>query len=606
MSSDIDQTSRRAVIYLRVSTSKQADKDFDPEGYSLPAQREACQRKAEALDAEVVEEYLDRGESARTADRPNFQAMIERIKTKQDVDYVIVDKLDRFARNRRDDANILFDLRMAGANLVSVKENVDETPAGQLLHAILAGINEFYSRNNGTETIKGMRQKVQVGGTPYRAPLGYLNARKVVTGREIRIITFDQERAPLIRAAFELYATGEWTLQALLDELTARGLRTRPPGERPVKPVTLPVFARILHNPYYMGIVRWNGVEYEGRHDPLIDAETFARVQEIMAAHFLAGDKQRRHNHYLKGSVYCRRCGSRLCLTNAKGRYLYFFCAGRHQRRTDCLAPYMLADDVEDAVERYYTRVQLEPARIEAIRTGLRTRLETSRTAGTRERQRQQRRIDRLLDERTKLLHAHYAEAIPLDLLRDEQARITREITEAKQALAATELEYAQIERNLDTALALASDPQAAYRQARPQIRRRFNQAFFDKLYVDTGEVVGAELASPFAELLASDLVERLSPRETANPEPLLSFGPGFERGLRGAPGETRTHGVGVCGARTPRPIVESGGCPRVKSAAWPRPPHGWTPHGMRRVQDAWPVDGLLWFGLAVEVVTHR
>ncbi len=70
---------KRAVIYLRVSTDQQAATDYDPEGFSVPAQRQACRRKAEQLGAEVVAEYLDVGESAKTADRPHLRAMLERI-----------------------------------------------------------------------------------------------------------------------------------------------------------------------------------------------------------------------------------------------------------------------------------------------------------------------------------------------------------------------------------------------------------------------------------------------------------------------------------------------------------------------------------------------
>jgi len=72
--------SKRAVIYLRVSTAKQVGKDDDPDGYSLPAQEEACRRKAETLDAEVVEVFVDRGESAKTADRRAFQRMLAFVK----------------------------------------------------------------------------------------------------------------------------------------------------------------------------------------------------------------------------------------------------------------------------------------------------------------------------------------------------------------------------------------------------------------------------------------------------------------------------------------------------------------------------------------------
>src|SRR5437660_1581824 len=110
---------KRALIYARVSTAKQVQRDdTDPDGYSLPAQEEACVRRAAALAAEVVGVYVDRGESAKTADRPQFQAMLNRIRTEGNVDYVIVDKIDRLARNRRDDANIVFELHAAGVALV--------------------------------------------------------------------------------------------------------------------------------------------------------------------------------------------------------------------------------------------------------------------------------------------------------------------------------------------------------------------------------------------------------------------------------------------------------------------------------------------------------
>ena len=70
---------KRAVLYLRVSTSAQADKDRDPEGYSIPAQREACRLRAAQLEVDVVDEYVDRGESAKSADRPALKLMLRRL-----------------------------------------------------------------------------------------------------------------------------------------------------------------------------------------------------------------------------------------------------------------------------------------------------------------------------------------------------------------------------------------------------------------------------------------------------------------------------------------------------------------------------------------------
>ncbi|MGH2712365.1 MAG: recombinase family protein [Thermoleophilaceae bacterium] len=97
----------------------------------MPAQREACQRKAAGLGAEVVGKYVDRGESAKTADRPQLKALLYRLKSERDLDYVIVHKVDRLARNRYDDATITYALHRAGVEVVSVTENIDDTPVGR-------------------------------------------------------------------------------------------------------------------------------------------------------------------------------------------------------------------------------------------------------------------------------------------------------------------------------------------------------------------------------------------------------------------------------------------------------------------------------------------
>src|SRR5258706_15783798 len=94
-----------AAIYVRVSTKEQAERDGDPEGYSIPAQRDACMRKAGALGAVVLDEFVDRGESARTADRPELQRLLDFV-IDNPVTYLIVHKIDRLARNRADDVAI--------------------------------------------------------------------------------------------------------------------------------------------------------------------------------------------------------------------------------------------------------------------------------------------------------------------------------------------------------------------------------------------------------------------------------------------------------------------------------------------------------------------
>ncbi len=149
-----------AVMYLRVSTKEQAQRGGEAEGFSIPAQRDACRRKAESLGAQVIEEFIDAGESARSAQRPELQRMLGFIR-EQRVSFAIVHKVDRLARNRVDDVEINVALTASGVQLVSCSENIDETPSGMLLHGIMSSIAEFYSRNLANEVIKGSVQKAK-------------------------------------------------------------------------------------------------------------------------------------------------------------------------------------------------------------------------------------------------------------------------------------------------------------------------------------------------------------------------------------------------------------------------------------------------------------
>ena len=124
-----------------------------------------------------MEEFVDPGYSGRTLNRPDLQRMFKYIKTHQ-VTYCIVYKLDRLARDRLVDLEIQRNLIEAGVTLVSVTESIDETPSGTLVHGVMSAIAEFYSKNLAAEVTKGLTQKIATGGTPGRAPLGYLNVRK--------------------------------------------------------------------------------------------------------------------------------------------------------------------------------------------------------------------------------------------------------------------------------------------------------------------------------------------------------------------------------------------------------------------------------------------
>jgi site-specific DNA recombinase len=506
-----------AVIYLRVSTKEQAQRGGEAEGYSIPAQREACKRKVASLGAVLVEEFADRGESGTSMRRPALQRLLAYLKEKS-VTYVVVHKSDRLARNVADDVAINLELKAARATLVSATENIDETPSGKLMHTILRGMNEFYSDNLALEVIKGSTQKAKAGGTIGRAPLGYLNVRRVENGRESRTVEVDPLRGPLMKWAFEAYASGDWTLRPLLDELTRRGLRSQGTRKTPEKPLELSHLHKLLRHPYYKGIVRYRGAEYPGRHEPLVDEATWQRVQELLASKNQSGEKHRIHHHYLKGSLYCGGCGSRMVVSinrNRYGtRYPYFVCLGRHQKRTNCTLKYVRIETVEELVTEHYRSIQLTPAERELVEARLSLDFATFREEVEVERQALERQKQRLLVERTKLLQAHYADAIPLDLMRSEQTRIADQLEYIKERLEATGRQEAVVNFNLGRALRLATNVHDAYRASDGARRRLLNQAFFKKLIIDT-EGVRSEFAEPYDILLSPQL---RTAQETASP----------------------------------------------------------------------------------------
>ncbi|HUZ26853.1 MAG TPA: recombinase zinc beta ribbon domain-containing protein [Streptosporangiaceae bacterium] len=141
-------------------------------------------------------------------------------------------------------------------------------------------------------------------------------------------------------------------------------LRTRNElTEPPTKPLGRSGLHKILTNPYYLGDVVFRSVRYEGRHPAIVDPSTWQRVQDVLAAHNSAGDRQQQHDHYLKGSIFCGSCGHRLLVMHSKNRhgviYPYFICSGRHRKATTCTRQAMLIDWVERRTEEEYARVSL-------------------------------------------------------------------------------------------------------------------------------------------------------------------------------------------------------------------------------------------------------
>ena len=261
---EIRKSSTGAVVYLRVSTEDQATNISN-----LPNQERIC--RSAWNKGPIVQTFVDPGESARSADRPEFQRMLTYCKTNREVRYVIVENLSRFARNVADQAQTINMLLDCGVRVCSIAEpNVDETAAGRLAANTHGAFNQFYSDQLSEKMKIRSRAALEAGRWPWQAPAGYVNVNTAKDGGPN--IVPDPNSEPLLQKAFEMMATGLYTQADVLKAVTEEGLRNR--KGRAFIPQE---FQRILRNPVY---AVWNcvpsmpDVRARGLHRPYCFAGT--------------------------------------------------------------------------------------------------------------------------------------------------------------------------------------------------------------------------------------------------------------------------------------------------------------------------------------------
>ncbi len=294
-------TETGAVVYLRVSTDEQAR-----EALNISNQEQRCRSFCTARHFNVLQIFTDPGESARSADRPEFQRMLGFCKAhRREVGFVVVYDLSRFARNVRDQADAIAILSEIGVCVRSTLEpNVDESAAGKLAANIHGSFNQFFSDSLSERMKERSRLAVLAGRWPWAAPLGYKN----IDCRDGANIVPDPDTAPHIRNAFELMATGLYSRAAVLRKITEAGLRTRAGNE-----LTSQTFYETLRKTVYIGLIKSSAVAepVPGLHTPIISRSVFDHVQDVLDGKKLRPAKKYKNNAAfpLKPFIRCEVCG---------------------------------------------------------------------------------------------------------------------------------------------------------------------------------------------------------------------------------------------------------------------------------------------------------
>lgn len=508
-------TVKRSVRLLRVSSKGQMDSDYDrdPEGNSIDTQRKVTMAKEQAMGTINVGEYVEPGYSGQSiVNRPFFQQLLKRIVEQRDVDYVVIYMRSRVFRNYIEAGIIKQQLSKLGVKLISAKEDFGEGIMAEAMEAVTDVFNWLQVRMSGEDIKVKMGNKARNGGTLGRAKLGYLNVRKRIDGHEVRTIAIDDDRAPFVRLAFELYATGEYTLEDLADELYDRGLRSRPTARHPATKVSINKLSQMLRDKYYVGWVSYQGEEIKGRHEPLIEEDLFERVQDIIESRANAKERHRVHHWYLRGSVFCGRCRRRGTTqrllfqraVNSKGYvYDYLFCRNKQHGRCD--APHVNILLVEEAVENHYATIRFSPRFIEDVRAHL-AEVIGEQEAATRLLHRQiTGELRRLDTEEDNLINLGAA-----DLTASAKAKITTKLHDIEQQrrhlserLDQTSQDLSDSARLIEACLKLLENPYELYRRCDDEQRRMLNQAIFHAIFIEEELVTDHELKEPFARLHA-------------------------------------------------------------------------------------------------------
>ena len=336
-------SARYAYGYVRVSTDKQ-------EELSPDSQEKLLREYAAKNNIIILKVFFEIGISGRKADkRPEFQKMIGLAKsTDHPVDVILVWKFSRFARNQEESIVYKSLLRkQSNVDVVSVSEPLIDGPFGSLIERIIEWMDEYYSIRLSGEVLRGMKEKAAKKGYQMSPPFGY---RAVGNGDPYKIDPDEMKVVDFICDEFDRHNSDVTKITRKLNDMGVRTRRGNPFESRSVE--------RILKNPFYYGLVAWNGITFMGTHEVHYSKERFeARMKKIQTTY---KPLKRRDvsscKHWLSGILKCGYCGASLAYNGANrhspGFQCYKYSKGIHTESCSISEKKVIA-----ALEEYFEKL---------------------------------------------------------------------------------------------------------------------------------------------------------------------------------------------------------------------------------------------------------
>lgn len=409
---------KRAVIYCRVSTKEQVE-----EGGSLATQEKICTEYADKNGYEIVKAYIEKGESAKNADRTQLTELLAFCTSKKNnIQAVITYKLDRLARNTDDYRQIRYMLRRQGVEIKSTSEYFEDTPAGRFMESILSNVAQFDNDVRTERCVNGMRDALREGRFVWCAPPGYDNGR--VNGKPNLV---PNAVAPFVVKAFEMVAQNVLPRMAIYKKLTKEGLLN---GQG--RPVVFSQFNKMLANELYAGWIVGLGERNKGAYAPLITEELFARVQAILRGRKYPGGLYKRDSDdFPLRRFVSHPLGRKLTGCWSQGRrkkYPYY--------KFPIKGMVFPRDEFHRSFRRYYDKFRLTDAQFEKLKLYVWNGMEQSNVTLDGERESAKKRIAVLKSRQSALVQKNLDGVISDAILKEQLDGILGEIQQATVTLA--------------------------------------------------------------------------------------------------------------------------------------------------------------------------
>ncbi len=351
---------QNAVIYARYSSHGQNEQ-------SIEGQLKDCYEYAKSLNLNVIGEYIDRAISGRYDNRAEFLRMIEDSQAKA-FQYIIVWKLDRFARNRYDSAVYKHKLKKNGVRVVSAKQQISDNPESIFVEAMLEANDEYYSANLSQNVKRGQKITVAkgnfIGG---HCLYGYkVVANKISDNHIEKKVVVHEQNAAAVRLMFTEYAKGKSKLEIikLLNEKSYKNASG--------KPFTINSFQNTLRNEKYTGTFTYGGdIVCDNMYPPIIEKALFDKVQIMLERKkHRPAERKAKVTYLLSGKAWCGHCGSPIVGVSAtsktKDRHHYYACSVRW-RKKECNKKHEKKDFLEWYVCEQTIAYILQPQIIDYI-----------------------------------------------------------------------------------------------------------------------------------------------------------------------------------------------------------------------------------------------